>query len=295
MINKCFIYFGAIFMVLVLFPACEYMHKVYLQGEVRDVSGQSLPGVVVKVRGTEYEDLSNGLGRYFFGAVTGNLELEFMKTGYAPARIEITVDSLGRVEVPSVALWPLPVGEGVYYCKAYQFHAATRPRPNRYQVKEMGERWGTPVNTELILPWPDPETQEAENPPLMIGHKVPAYDARMHKMQQVNAALIRSQARPQIEPDNETDMQYPEEIWIAEQSIPIHSRVLDEPEKLLVELKAGIPLEPGVYAIHWGALEGYDSIDPRIFMFALVEPASEIEGEGETASENEGELSEATE
>ena len=71
----------------------------------------------------------------------------------------------------------------------------------------------------------------------------------------------------------------------------MHSKVLDEPEKLLVELKATAPLEPGVYAIHWGALEGYDSIDPRIFMFALKAPAPEDEGEGESTTDDEGESS----
>jgi len=293
MTNKRCIYIGAIFMTLVLFSSCDYMHKVYLQGEVTDVSGQRLPGAVVKVRGTEFEDLTNGVGRYFFGVTTGNLQLEFVKTGYTPGRMEITVDSLGRVEAPTIALWPLPVGEGVYYCKNYRYYEAARPRPNRYQVKDMGEMWGTPVNPDLIIPWTDPETHTEGNPPFMIGHKMPAYDARMHKMQKVKAALIQTQVRQHVETDKKQEMQYPEEIWIAEQIIAIYSRVLDEQEKLLVELKATSPLEPGVYAIHWGALEGYDSIDPRIFMFELQAPTPEVEeeGEGESAAGSEGEPS----
>ena len=69
----------------------------------------------------------------------------------------------------------------------------------------------------------------------------------------------------------------------SEQPIEMYSKVLDVPEKLLVELRAAAPLSPGVYAIHWGALEGYDSIDPRIFMFELREAAEKpVEGEGET-------------
>lgn len=292
MVNKRHIHIGTIFTALVLLSSCDYMHKVYLQGEVTDISGQSLPGAVVKVSGTDYEDLTNGTGRYFFGVTTGKLQLEFIKTGYTPARREITVDSLGRIEVPTIALWPLPVGEGVYYCKNYRYYEATRPRPNRYHVKDMGDAWGTPVSPDLIIPWTDPKENTEDNPPFMIGHKVPAYDARMHKLQEVNAALIQTQTSHRNEADKEQEMQYPEEIWIAEQPVTIYSKVLDEPEKLLVELRATAPLEPGVYAIHWGALEGYDSIDPRIFMFELKAPTPEGEGEGENTAENGGESSE---
>jgi len=269
--------------ILLFCSSCGYMHKVYLRGVVTDVGGQTLPGVVVKIKDTEYEGLTDATGRYSFGATTGNLQVEFFKTGYTPAHIEVTVESLGRVEAPTVSLWPLPVSEGVYFCRNYRFYEAAHPRPNRYQVKDAGEAWGTPVNTDLIIPWADPQSGGEQNPPFMVGHKVPAYDARMHKMKKVNAALIQMPNRLSADQKPEKEMQYPEEIWVAEQAIEMYSKVLDEPEKLLVELRAAAPLSPGVYAIHWGALEGYDSIDPRIFMFELREPIEEsVEGEGET-------------
>jgi hypothetical protein len=128
----------------------------------------------------------------------------------------------------------------------------------------------------------------------MIGHKVPAYDARMHKLQKVNAAPVQTQGQQNNERKPEGEMQYPEEIWIAEQPVDLYSKVLDEPEKLLVELRATAPLSPGVYAIHWGALEGYDSIDPRIFLFELKDAAAEPE-EGEGEGEGEGETDAAPE
>lgn len=278
-----------------LLSGCGYMHKVYLRGQVTDVSGQTLPGVVVRVTGTEFEALTTGVGRYSLGATTGKMQLEFYKTGYTSAHLEVVVESLGRTELPAVSLWPLPISEGVYFCKNYSYSQTNHPRPNRYKVKDIGNVWGTPVSPDLVIPWVDAESDPKANPPCVIGHKVPAYDARMHRMQRVHAALIQTAGKGSVETIPEGEMQYPEEIWIPEKPVTLHSYVLDDPEKLLVELRAASPLEPGVYAIHWGALEGYDSVDPRIFIFELRMPKDENEGEeGEHVEENTNDEGEAT-
>lgn len=271
---------GLLCVAAVLLTGCDYMHKVYLRGQVTDVSGQSLPGVVVRVAGTEFEALSTGVGQYSLGATTGILQLEFYKTGYAPAQLEVAVESLGRMDLPVVSLWPLPISEGVYFCENYRYFQTNHPRPNRYKVKDMGNALGTPVNPDLVIPWVDAGLAPKANPPCIIGHKVPVYDARMHRMQRVNAALIQTAGKGGIEATPDGEMQYPEEIWIAEKPVPMRSHVLDEPQKLLVELRTTYPLEPGVYAIHWGALDGYDSVDPRVFIFELRAPLGEGEGEG---------------
>jgi len=279
--------YGAALLFLALWPAaCAYMHEAWLRGQVVDVSGQALPGVVVSASGTESEALTNALGEYSLGAFTGRMQLEFFKTGYTPARLEITIDAMGVTEAPQVALWPLPIGEGVYLFQDYHYRQTNHPRPNQYEVEELGTAFGTPVNPELVIPWTDPALAPDKNPPLMIGHKVPAYDARMYKMRRANAAPIHpGTGEAAVENDEKT--QYLETIWVAENSVAIRSTALDEPARLLVELRAVSPLQPGVYAIHWGALDGYDSIEPRIFLFALEARPEETE-EGEVEGE-EGE------
>ncbi len=292
MMKKRHLYIGTLLVAAFFLSSCDYMHKVYVRGEITDISGQALPGVVVRVRGTDFETLSNARGLYSLGATTGTLQLDFLKTGYTPAQLEITVESLGRTEAPTVMLWNLPVSEGVYFYENYRYYETNHPRPNHYAVKDMGNVWGTPVNPELVIPWRGPQSDFGENPPCMIGHKVSAYDGRMHKMQRVNAAVMQTSRPQSIESETSEKIEYPEEIWIAEKSLALHTNVLDEPGKLLVELRAAAPLEPGVYAIHWGALEGYDSIEPRIFMFHLKDPAEDIEGEGESVVSDEGESAE---
>ncbi|MCK5861690.1 MAG: hypothetical protein KAH38_04345, partial [Candidatus Hydrogenedentes bacterium] len=229
----------------------------------------------------EFEALTTAIGEYALGAATGKLQLEFIKTGYTSALLEVNVEILGRIQTPSVSLWKLPISEGVYWNKNHRYFPTNHPRPNQYQIKDAGIAWGTPVNPKLSIPWVDSALDPNANPPYMIGHKLSPYDAHMHRLQRVKAAPLQGTATK-----SEEKMQYPEEIWIIEKQFPLHSKVLDEPEKLLVELRAAAALDPGVYAIHWGALEGYDSIDPRIFLFELTAPPQEAEeGEGEDAAE----------
>ncbi len=268
-----------------LLPACGYMHSVYVRGAVTDTSGQALPGVVVRVANSDFGALTNALGNYSLGAATGQLQLEFMKTGYTPARLEVTVDAPGVVEAAPVALWPLPMVEGVFLFKNYRYYQTTHPRPNQYNVKGHGVAFGTPVAPELIIPWKDSETHPEANPPVFVGHRMPAYDARLHKLHRTEAALIHDTRESEHNPDNTTELQYHEEVLIAEHPIPLRSRILDEMERLLVELRPLRPLEPGVYAIHWGALEGYDSIEPRIFLFEMEAPETDPEAEDEDEDE----------
>jgi hypothetical protein len=46
----------------------------------------------------------------------------------------------------------------------------------------------------------------------------------------------------------------------------------DEPKHLLGEVRFLDALEPGVYALHWGALNGYSATDSRLFLFAVPSP-----------------------
>ena len=65
-------------------------------------------------------------------------------------------------------------------------------------------------------------------------------------------------------------------------------RPLDEPDRLLVELAPAAMLEPGTYAVHWGAFEGLASLEPRVFLFRVPDPAAtEEEKEAEPAASPE--------
>ena len=277
----------AIWCILCCLFTSGCMQNAFLRGSVTDVSGEELPGAVVRVKGTGYEGLSNGNGRYSFRLLSGTVEIEFAKTGYTLAHRTVTVPSFGILDLEPVQLWPLPVGEGVYTFENFQYSQTDHPRVNRYTVQNAGIAYGTPVEPGLKIDYVDPATNPEANPPRLITHKMPAYDAHLNKLRKVKAAIVQTGSGSAAGKKGK-EIQYNEEVWIAGEAIPLFSQPLDEPERQLLELRAAQPLSPGVYAVHWGALEGFDSIDPRAFLFSVVnkDEASQ-EGEGES---QEGEI-----
>lgn len=275
-----FTWLDCIVLPLLLFVGYGCSENAFLRGTVYDISGEQLPGVVVRVVGTDYEGLSNALGNYYFRAASGNLVLEFCKTGYAPVRKPISVTSLGFTNVEDVKLWPLPASEGVFAFINFKYHQADHPRVNRYLIKNGGVGYGTPVEATLRIPFTPPEEDPAKNPPSLIAYKMPKYDAHLHKLKKVEAAPfpISSSGKAERPPK---EVQYNLKVWVADEPIPLSSRFIDETEQFLMELVPSVPLEAGVYAVHWRALEGYDSIDPRIFLFDYYseEPLEKLEGE----------------
>lgn len=264
------------------------MQNALLRGTVTDISGEELPGVVVRVAGTAHEGLSNANGVYSCRVASGDLGIEFSKTGYATVHRTVTVPSLGILDMEPVQLWPLPMGEGVYTFNNFRYQATERPRVNRYAVKDKGFAFGTPVEPGVTIAYADPQDFPEANPPHLIAHKMPAYDAHLCSLQKVKAAMAQAGALSAKDKKDEK-IPYNEDVWIAGEPIPLLSRPLDEPERQLLELRPAQPLEPGVYAIHWGALDGYDGIDHRAFLFSVVEKGAEGEeaGEGEAPMEQD--------
>ncbi len=267
----------------ILLSGC--IQNAFLRGQVTDVSGEELPGVIVRVVGTEYEGLSNTNGGYSFRTMSGTLDVEFSKTGYTSVHKQVSVPSLGMVDVERVALWPLPMGEGIYTFQEYKYRHADHPRVNRYLIEDSGIAYGTPVEPSLNILYSDPKTDPDANPPRFYAHKLPAYDVRLHKLRKVKAAISQTRTGSEETKDRK-NVQYNEAIWIPEEAIPLLTHPVDEPEHLLLQLRPVQPLDPGVYAFHWGAIDGYDGIDPRAFLFSVIE---ETPGEGEYSEEGEGE------
>lgn len=269
---------------LVVFPGCT--QNAVVRGVVFDVADEALPGVTVILEEQEREDLSNATGYYSIRADRGPATLYFYKTGYTSARIEMDSLLFGANEVPPVKLMPLPAEEGVFYQKEFRYQALEHPRINRYTTASGEPVFGTPVEPGLTLPWRNPEENTELPAPVFLAHKVQPYNAVLHKLQRI--ALKQGEAVKEKE-DKENSQ---ESILVADKNIPLISRILDEEEGQLVELHPGENLEPGLYAFHWGALSGYDSLDPRAFLFAIAEelPAEETasgEGEGEVEAEGE--------
>jgi hypothetical protein len=262
------------FAVLALAALLAGCHpEALLRGTVRDMSGETLPGVSVSVDGADMSVITDVLGRYSVYCPKGRVRIEFVKTGYTPAAGEVA-DARGTVEMPETKLWALPPTEGVFLLEQMRFKELDHPRPNRYHVEKGDPVIGTPVMPKAVAAAPFGGTDVVSGAPRLIAHKLPPYDAHLTRVRQVRASSQPPPPPPAAGAAPALPMAYAEKIWIADKDIPLVERALDEPDRLLVELAPSTMLEPGTYAVHWGALEGLASLEPRVFLFCVPDPAA---------------------
>jgi hypothetical protein len=263
--------FFVTFLVLV-FTGCS--QNVHIQGRVVDVRGQALPGVAVSVRDTEFEAITDGVGTYALRCAPGPFLLEFVKTGYTPGHLDLqqaTPEDTGyaveRIPAIDVVLWPLPPGKGIFVFnqERARYQEASPAEPKRFLSRDRGAIFGIQIEPELTL-----ETDT----PFLISHKLPAYDVHLDRLQQMEVALPQTNAAPA----------FTQKAWVKGAPISIAAAPVDEPGQLLIEIRPFQPLDPGIYAMHWGALDGYTSTEARIYLFKITDPNAiegEAEGEGE--------------
>jgi hypothetical protein len=247
--------------ILVLFgfvvAGCE--PQVALTGLVTDINGAALPGVSVKVKSTEYFSVTNGNG--IFGERPGRLpvspgtwDLRYIKTGFTTAEQRIETDDGRRFEAPTVVLWPLPSARGIYEWSEGRYREWTRVEPERHLREDRSPVFG-------IRQVPELDVVAALDK--IVGHKLPPYDWRMSRLEQVS--VLRDGGE-----ENATDT-----VWAESVHIPVHVVPLDEPERLLWEIRPVRALGPGVYAIHWGALEGDGTTATSAYIVSVTDPAAQ--------------------
>lgn len=239
---------------LVLIVCCAGCHRGAVSGTVRNVRGEALGGVVVQVAGGGRQVTTDARGHYRIAPSPRDVALEFSKTGYAPA--QLLLDGLSpseRKRGGDVSMWPLPESAGVYLLEDHRYFPASWAIPGQFFISGGTVAYGTRSEATLSV-----HARE----PLILCYHTPRYDARLTR-------LIRA------EPMQSDGKSVAPEIWTAGGSIDADLVPVDSPQGMLMRLRIDHPLEPGVYAIHWGALEGYTTLENRMFMFEITESQNE--------------------
>lgn len=242
-----------------------------ISGVVVDFAGEGLPGVSVKVEGTPYQDLTDARGRYSVWYRPGEVTLRFAKTGFAPAEQRLDLPGYDRLTHDLVELWRLPPDKGVHLLENFRYAATDLKQVQAFTVYNEGVVHGVRGAIESTT----------ENPePLLVSFRMPRYDARLSRLEQREVNI-----GPSKEAVNLVD------VWVSEATLRISLEPVDEPAELLTRVALPGSLEPGVYAVHWGGLEGFTAIDDHLFAFRVA-PPPEPEGpeephDAETAREDE--------
>jgi carboxypeptidase family protein len=256
---------------LALLSGCE--PSLIVSGRVVDVSGQALPGAAVSASSATGQDVTDGIGTFRLRCAPGPARIDIAKTGYTPGLLEIDPAGERVLELNDILLWPLPTGKGVYLFEDYRYRETARVKPSRYLDKDTGPIFAVKQFAEVT-------TRETQ--PLIICHKLPSYDVALYRMGQIEAALPQRSVRSGRGGGGEYE--YTLSVWAPVDAVGIFAVPIDEPGRLLLELRPSTPLSPGVYAMHWGALDGHTSTSPNAFLFQVVSAESQ-EGEGETSTE----------
>jgi Carboxypeptidase regulatory-like domain len=94
----------AIALLIFLVFAAGCSKEAIVEGEVNDYFGQPLQGVTVEITGTRFRTVTGGDGRYSLQYLPGRFRVEFAKTGYHPAHLELEVATEARVPAAQVTL-----------------------------------------------------------------------------------------------------------------------------------------------------------------------------------------------
>ena len=221
-----------------------------VQGRVLNIQGETLPGVAVKVADRDYETLTNMLGEYTVPYRGDTFHVSFAKSGFAPARLTLPTVNPRPAEIPDVEMWQLPGGAGVYLFEKFRYFSTSWEEP----VPFFPENGGTAFGIRR-----DPERKTSQARPVIVCYRTPRYDARLARLEKIMAKRVDGQRESTA-------------MWVAAGPVNIEVRALDEEEEMLLELRPLRPLAPGTYAVHWGAFEGYTTLENRAFTFTVTAP-----------------------
>jgi hypothetical protein len=271
-----------------LLAGCDRL--VVVRGKVLDVRGAALPGVAVTVQGADYDTLTDGLGQYSLRCASGTLNLEFMKTGYTPGILRVEAKDRMLIDVLDAVIWPLPGRKGVYLFEQFRYQEMSRIEPKRY-VDANGKPVFAIKNDPAVETLEMVGAERRPGAPLILCFKQPDFDATLCRM--VQAEVTLPQAATQSTAQSGTPPSTPapvvkEKAWVVWEKVESLLTPIDEQTKQLAELRPMLPLSPGVYAVHWGALEGHTSTDPHAFLFRIAEPPVPLK-EAEPAVAKKGE------
>ena len=283
--------------LLLVCNGCEQVVKV--QGTVVDIRSQRLPGVAVTavnehstINDLRYQALASATGEYTLLCPPGEWDLRFEKTGYTTAHYSLTIPeeqaSLARsaqIETSEVLLWPLPTGKGIYLFENYRYREIDTAIPKRYRAI------APPAPVVGIKIIPDCVTYETM--PLLVGYKIPGYNIQLYRLAPIEAAPAAA-----FSADGTARPTFSEQLYCPADAIPLSTVPIDEPERILLEIRPRKPLEPGIYAFHWGGLDGFDQpveMGNRVFTFRIDAPPEALEPTDEASDTQDDEAESAAE
>ena len=233
-------------------------NRTGVYGIVTNPEGETLPGVSVRLsNNSDVSAITNVLGEYRLNAKPGHHSIQYAKSGYTLVNTELVLEKTSSRLLPKIEMWNLPPGNNVFFYTKSLYTPTTWLKPKRYYMSDNGPSFGTTRN---------PEFSTDESMPFIVCYRMPRYDARLTRLQQRKAQLPQDESQTF-------------DVWVPSGTISVNLEPLVPSDTSLLKVNLYEALEPGRYALHWGALDGYTTIDERMFMFEILKKADIALGE----------------
>lgn len=248
-----------------------------ISGKVRTVTGDPLPGVVVEVASTGAQALTDALGEYTIAIPpVDEVSLRFAKTGYTPGQLDVPVGGgEGPLQARAVQLWNLPAVKGVFLYQDSRYVPAKPMEVEAVRVED-GMVYGTTRYRPSSAGAPP---MPADRPPL-ICYAMPSRPPQLARLE--SAEVLAQDPSP-----------HRIQVLRAVQAIPATAMTIDEPAGRLRQVRVYSDLAPGIYGIHWGALDGDFRAERRVFLLEVTGPNASGEGAEESGEDESAEQEDA--
>jgi len=225
-------------------------NRTGVYGIVTNPEGETLPGVSVRLTdNSEISAITNVLGEYHLNAKPGRHSIQYAKSGYTLVNTDLLLEKSSSRLLPKIEMWNLPQSNSVFFYNKTLYSPTTWLKPKRYFMIDNGPSFGTTREPELLTD---------ESMPFIVCYRMPRYDARLTRLQQRKAQL----------PQDETQTF---DVWVPSGTISVNLDPVVPSDPSLLKVNLYEHLEPGRYALHWGALDGYTTIDDRMYIFEILE------------------------
>ena len=145
MVRKLSVFVITVMCIVVVSTSVRAFDTGTIKGRVIDGFGKPIPSATITVasNGSKMNATSDTNGVFSIGYSPGNIKLSFLRDGYVPVYIPLSLDESTDLSVDDITVWKIPpkgglfiVGEGEYIeINRVEYYAESGSKERRFYVK----------------------------------------------------------------------------------------------------------------------------------------------------------------
>lgn len=233
--------------------------KASINGVVEDYFGNPIEGVIVKIKNSRLEAITNKEGKYEVPYIPGSFTVMYSKDGYSKHEMNLNLSSKDEFPAEDVTLCKVPESLGVYF---YSPGKIVPLGKNRLGVA------GTLLQPIPGLKSLSHNSTVDKKPALLVyGDIFPMNATHFNELTFTQSASVQNLMGKT--PSNIN-------MWTASNDVPFKLDQFYANQNILI-INPKEPLPSGIYALSWGGLHSKDPLtasvsNKSVFDFKIIDP-----------------------